>query len=125
MVQQQTKPVVDKVDPVWGRICREAEEIVRREPDIAALFARFPLIAQYPTHWQHDLILPYEELPTYEGLRASGLESVLNYRGRPNVVGEVLDGPPTVPPGGMPARQPGAGAPGGAGLAIPGLQLTA
>jgi flagellum-specific ATP synthase len=45
--------------------------------------------------------------------------------GRPNVVGEVLDGPPAAPPGGMPARQPGAGAPGGAGLAIPGLQLTA
>ncbi|MDH3703187.1 MAG: hypothetical protein OEU46_17930, partial [Alphaproteobacteria bacterium] len=29
------------------------------EPDIAALFERFPLVAQYPTHWQHDLILPY------------------------------------------------------------------
>jgi hypothetical protein len=44
---------------------------------------------------------------------------------RPNVLGEVLDGPPTTPPGGVPGRQPGAGAPGGAGLAIPGLQLTA
>ncbi|HUH94568.1 MAG TPA: M20/M25/M40 family metallo-hydrolase [Casimicrobiaceae bacterium] len=64
----------------------DAETVVE-EPDMAALFARFPLIAQYPTHWQHDLILPYEELPTYEGLRASGLESVLNYRSRPNVVG--------------------------------------
>jgi hypothetical protein len=62
-------------------------ETVVEEPDVAALFAHFPLIAQYPTHWQHDLILPYEELPTYEGLRESGLERVLNYRGRPNVVG--------------------------------------
>jgi flagellum-specific ATP synthase len=44
--------------------------------------------------------------------------------GRPNVVGEVLDGPPAAPPG-MPARQPGRAAPAGAGLAIPGLQLTA
>ena len=57
------------------------------EPDVAATFERFPGVAQYPTHWQHDLILPYTELPTYEALRASGLESVLNYRGRPNVVG--------------------------------------
>lgn len=57
------------------------------EPDTEALFARFPDIAQYPTHWQHDLILPYAELPTYEALRASGLEKVLNYSGRPNVVG--------------------------------------
>ncbi len=57
------------------------------EPDVAAMFKRFPGVAQYPTHWQHDLILPYGELPTYEALRDSGLESVLNYRGRPNVVG--------------------------------------
>lgn len=62
-------------------------EVSLLEPNIAALFARFPSIAQYPTHWRHDLILPYAELPTYEALRASGLESVLNYRDRPNVVG--------------------------------------
>jgi flagellum-specific ATP synthase len=44
---------------------------------------------------------------------------------RPPVVGEVLDGRPGAPTG-MPARQmPGAAAPAGAGLAIPGLQLTA
>ena len=57
------------------------------EPDIAAMFERFPDVAQYPTHWQHDLILPYGDLPSYAALRESGLESVLNYRGRPNVVG--------------------------------------
>ncbi|MDH3738704.1 MAG: M20/M25/M40 family metallo-hydrolase, partial [Alphaproteobacteria bacterium] len=56
------------------------------EPDIAALFERFPLVAQYPTHWQHDLILPYADLPTHEALRQSGLQDVLNYRDRPNVV---------------------------------------
>jgi flagellum-specific ATP synthase len=44
---------------------------------------------------------------------------------RPGVVGEVLDGPPSAPPGGVPGRQAAAAAPGGAGLAIPGLQLTA
>ena len=57
------------------------------EPDVEAMFAAFPHIAQYPTHWQHDLILPYADLPTYEALNASGLEDVLNYKGRPNVVG--------------------------------------
>jgi serine O-acetyltransferase len=35
MAQQQIKPVLDKVDPVWGRIRREAEDIVRREPELA------------------------------------------------------------------------------------------
>ena len=56
------------------------------EPDIKALFERFPHIAQYPTHWQHDLVLPYADLPNFEALQASGLEEVLNYTGRPNVV---------------------------------------
>ncbi|MDQ3026803.1 MAG: M20/M25/M40 family metallo-hydrolase [Pseudomonadota bacterium] len=62
-------------------------KVESREPDVALIFERFPNVAQYPTHWQHDLILPYEELPTYAALRESGLEDVLNYRGRPNVVG--------------------------------------
>jgi len=62
-------------------------EVTMEEPDVEALFERFPHIAQYPTHWQHDLILPYAELPTHAGLVESGLENVLNYRGRPNVVG--------------------------------------
>ncbi|MGI9386461.1 MAG: ArgE/DapE family deacylase, partial [Methyloligellaceae bacterium] len=62
-------------------------EVSVEEPDIEALFERFPEIAQYPTHWQHDLILPYQDLPTYRHLKDSGLENVLNYRGRPNVAG--------------------------------------
>ncbi|MBT5516014.1 MAG: M20/M25/M40 family metallo-hydrolase [Rhodospirillaceae bacterium] len=61
--------------------------LTMEEPDIEAVFERFPHVAQYPTHWQHDLILPYAEFPTYEGLQSSGLEPVLNYAGRPNVVG--------------------------------------
>jgi serine O-acetyltransferase len=36
MAQQQIKTALDKVDPVWTRIRREAEEIVRREPEIAS-----------------------------------------------------------------------------------------
>lgn len=62
-------------------------EVDVTEPDIEALFKRFPEIAQYPTHWRHDLILPYEDLPTFQSLRESGLEKVLNYRDRPNVAG--------------------------------------
>lgn len=62
-------------------------EVTCVEPDLETMFRRFPKVAQYPTHWQHDLILPYAELPTYEALQASGLQAVLNYNGRPNVVG--------------------------------------
>src|SRR5688572_25788417 len=36
MAQHQTRPALDKVDPVWTRIRREAEEIARREPEIAS-----------------------------------------------------------------------------------------
>ncbi len=35
MAHYQTKPALDTVDPVWGRIRREAEEVVRREPEFA------------------------------------------------------------------------------------------
>ncbi len=62
-------------------------DVEMEEPDVAGLFESFPHIAQYPTHWQHDLILPYADLPTHESLKESGLESVLNYDKRPNVVG--------------------------------------
>jgi serine O-acetyltransferase len=38
MAQQQTRFVnaLDKVDPVWARIRSEAEEVVRREPELAS-----------------------------------------------------------------------------------------
>ncbi len=66
---------------------RAGADVEMEEPDIHALFESFPHIAQYPTHWQHDLILPYADLPTHQSLEESGLSDVLNYDKRPNVVG--------------------------------------
>ena len=57
------------------------------EPDIEEIFKMFPESAQYPTHWQHDLILPYDRFPSYAKLINSGKIEVLNYKNRPNVVG--------------------------------------
>jgi acetylornithine deacetylase len=51
------------------------------------LFEKYPLVAQYSSHWQHDLIWPYEDLPSYGDLVGSGKMDVLNYKNRPNVVG--------------------------------------
>ncbi len=68
-------------------LSKAGADVEMEEPDIAGLFESFPDIAQYPTHWQHDLILPYADLPSHESLKESGLESVLNYDKRPNVVG--------------------------------------
>src|SRR5215831_4738343 len=38
MAQHQTRLVnaLDKVDPVWARVREEAEEVVRREPELAS-----------------------------------------------------------------------------------------
>ena len=36
MAQHQTKPALDTLDPVWERIRREAEDVVRREPELAS-----------------------------------------------------------------------------------------
>jgi len=57
------------------------------EPDIEEIFNTFPEVAQYPSHWQHDLILPYDTLPSYEELIKTGKMKLLNYKNRPNVVG--------------------------------------
>ena len=48
MAQFQTRPAkaLDKVDPVWARIRREAEELVRREPELATFI--------YSTILHHD-----------------------------------------------------------------------
>ena len=35
MAQQQKPAVIEKIDPVWARVRREAEEAVRREPELA------------------------------------------------------------------------------------------
>ena len=47
MAQRQVKAgALDKVDPVWARIRGEAEDIVRREPELATLI--------YSTVLHHD-----------------------------------------------------------------------
>jgi serine O-acetyltransferase len=48
MAQHQTKPVLDTVDPVWARVRREAEEIVKREPELASFI--------YSTILHHDTL---------------------------------------------------------------------
>ena len=66
---------------------KSGAEVTLAEPDISAIFDMFPKVAQYPTHWEHDLILPYDHLPSTKELKESGLEKVLNYKNRPNLVG--------------------------------------
>jgi serine O-acetyltransferase len=48
MAQFQTRPsnVLDTVDPIWARIRREAEEVVRREPELSTFI--------YATILHHD-----------------------------------------------------------------------
>ena len=46
MAQPQATPVLGKLDPVWARVRREAEDIVRREPELATFI--------YSTILHHD-----------------------------------------------------------------------
>jgi serine O-acetyltransferase len=48
MAQYQAKPAIDTVDPVWARIRRDAEEVVRREPELASFI--------YSTVLHHDTL---------------------------------------------------------------------
>ena len=64
-------------------------EVDAWEPDIEELFSKYPEAAQYPSHWEHDLILPYQNMPTYADLVKTGTIDVLNYKNRPNVVGRL------------------------------------
>jgi serine O-acetyltransferase len=48
MAQYQTRPAIDKLDPVWARIRREAEDVVRREPELSAFI--------YSTVLHHDTL---------------------------------------------------------------------
>src|SRR6516162_5435383 len=48
MAQHQARPAIDKLDPVWARIRREADDIVRREPELAAFI--------YSTVLHHDTL---------------------------------------------------------------------
>ncbi|MBW1994770.1 MAG: ArgE/DapE family deacylase [Deltaproteobacteria bacterium] len=61
-------------------------EVVTWEPDVREIFEKFPQSAQYPTHWEHDLILPYDRLPTYEAWVVSGKTDILTWKNRPNVL---------------------------------------
>jgi len=46
MAQQQRQPSIGTVDPVWARVRHEAEEVVRREPELATFI--------YSTILHHD-----------------------------------------------------------------------
>jgi serine O-acetyltransferase len=48
MAQHQVKPALDTVDPVWMRIRREAEDVVRRDPELATFI--------YSTILHHDTL---------------------------------------------------------------------
>jgi serine O-acetyltransferase len=48
MAQHQAQPGVDTVDPVWSRVRREAEDVVRREPELATFI--------YSTILHHDTL---------------------------------------------------------------------
>ena len=50
MAQQRTRPTkaLDKIDPVWTRLRGEAEEVVRREPELASFI--------YSTILHHDTL---------------------------------------------------------------------
>ncbi|HTP93341.1 MAG TPA: serine O-acetyltransferase [Xanthobacteraceae bacterium] len=48
MAQHKAKPVLDTVDPVWARVRREAEDVVRREPELASFI--------YSTVLHHDTL---------------------------------------------------------------------
>jgi serine O-acetyltransferase len=48
MAQTQAKPALDKLDPVWARVRREAEDVVRREPELASFI--------YSTILHHDTL---------------------------------------------------------------------
>ena len=48
MAQQQAKATLEKVDPVWGQMRREAEEVARCEPELATFI--------YSTVLHHDTL---------------------------------------------------------------------
>jgi serine O-acetyltransferase len=59
MAQHQAKPALDKLDPVWGRIRREAEDSVRREPELATFI--------------YSTVLHHNTLEAAIGYRLAGL----------------------------------------------------
>ncbi len=47
-LQNRVRGALDTVDPVWARIRREADEVVRREPELASFI--------YETVLHHDTL---------------------------------------------------------------------
>ena len=64
MAQQNANPVLDKVDPVWARVRREAEEAVRREPEVTTFI--------YSTILHHDSLESRHRLSAVGAPRPSG-----------------------------------------------------
>jgi serine O-acetyltransferase len=70
MAQQQTRPVLDKVDPVWTRVRRDAEAIARDEPELASFI--------YASVLHHDT------------LEASVVHRIAERLDHPDVSGELI-----------------------------------
>ncbi|HEU4659531.1 MAG TPA: serine O-acetyltransferase [Pseudolabrys sp.] len=72
MAQQQVKSThgLDKVDPVWRRICHEAEEAVRREPELATFI--------------------YENILHHDTLEAAVIHRVCERLGHSDVSGDLI-----------------------------------
>ncbi|HWL05648.1 MAG TPA: serine O-acetyltransferase [Xanthobacteraceae bacterium] len=72
MAQQSARPTgaLDKVDPVWARIRVEAEEVVRREPELATFI--------YSTILHHDT------------LEAAVVHRIAERLDRPDISGELI-----------------------------------
>ena len=72
MAQQQTRlvPALDKLDPVWARVRREAEEVARREPELASFI--------YSSVLHHDM------------LEAAVVHRVAERLDHPDVSGELI-----------------------------------
>jgi serine O-acetyltransferase len=72
MAQHQARKssALDKVDPVWARIRREAEEVVRREPELATFI--------------------YETILHHDTLEAAVVHRVCERLDRPDISGELI-----------------------------------
>src|SRR3954452_5622059 len=72
MAQQQTrlKNALDTVDPVWARIRHEAEDVVRREPELASFI--------------------YTSLLHHDSLEAAIVHRIAERLDHPDVSGELI-----------------------------------
>ncbi len=72
MAHYQIRPAkgLDKVDPAWARICSEAEEVTRREPELATFI--------------------YENILHHDTLEAAVVHRVSERLGNPDVSGDLI-----------------------------------